>query len=265
MDKKKIVIIIVSLLAIIGIIVPAVSLMNKSEKKNDMVEITSEELEVSNDVLDENVQDKDNAGKEMNEKKDDKKDTAKVEKQTAVVKEEEKKTDPTIQTESKNGSKDKKEGNNEASKPSETIEKQPAAEEPKTTEAAIQQPTAEVPKPVNTEAEKPSTTERPNTTTEVTTEKEKVWHEAVYENVWVIDEPAWNEDIVEYHAICNQCGFDLTSSGVSWDAHCKASADEEGYEHCFSYSCGVPVVVNTIHHKEEGHYEKKLVKDGYWE
>lgn len=25
------------------------------------------------------------------------------------------------------------------------------------------------------------------------------------------------------------------------------------------------VLVNTIHHDEIGHYEQKLVKDGYWE
>ena len=87
----------------------------------------------------------------------------------------------------------------------------------------------------------------------------KIWHEPVYEQVWVVDEEAWDEDVYEVHCICNTCGLDLTIAGIRPSSH--LGGDEEDCESWHSEN----VKIKTIHHDEDGHYEQKLVKEGYWE
>ena len=257
-----VIIIVIAVLILAGISTTVV-MMNKHTVRDDsFIDDTSEEKIDDKEIV------------EIN-KNDDTKETVKEGKQISTLKEEDKKEAAALQTDNEKKQKDvkndsKKEINNstteqlttEASKPSEMKVQQPEAEEPKHSETKIQQ-TVETPKPAITDNTNNQTEEKVNPTVESTTEKEKIWHEPVYEQVWVVDTPAWDEDVVEYHDICNQCGCNITTGG--WVAHCKASADEEGYEHCFSYSTDVPVVVNTIHHDEKGHYEQKLITEGYWE
>ena len=99
-----------------------------------------------------------------------------------------------------------------------------------------------------------ATTERITTQEQIS---EKVWHEPIYEDVWVIDEEAWTEDIYEQHSVCNQCGMDITADGIRAPQHIKETE-------CYSYRSEM-VKVNTIYHEPKGHYEKKIVSDGYWE
>ena len=92
----------------------------------------------------------------------------------------------------------------------------------------------------------------------------KTWHPPVYENVWVVDREAWTEEIPQYeaelHWICNQCGADITSDPVT---HITTPGTTCGGYHSEYYD--VQVGTTTVNWPEEGHYERKLVKEGYWE
>lgn len=96
-------------------------------------------------------------------------------------------------------------------------------------------------------------------------EREKVWHEPVYENRWVVEQAAWDETVSEpvyeqqERAICNQCGIDITANVE---------------QHMLDYMHGwhseyiqVQIGTNTynVHHNEVGHWEQVKIKDGYWE
>lgn len=95
---------------------------------------------------------------------------------------------------------------------------------------------------------------------EVTTERQKIWHEPVYEDVWVVDDPGG--DVVQYksHTICYQCGFDFTANNYSQ----SDIGNHQSTYGCYSY--GSEMVADGVKHYDEvGHYEKKLVEEGYWE
>ena len=79
-----------------------------------------------------------------------------------------------------------------------------------TTEAPVQEPTTDEPNKeetttVSTEEKKPHQTTEAQTTTEETTEREKEWHPAITEKVWIVDVEAWDESITytdyETHSI----------------------------------------------------------------
>ena len=108
-----------------------------------------------------------------------------------------------------------------------------------------------------------------------TTERPRIWHEPVTEQVWVVDHEAWTEtwEDVEtvYHSVCNSCGAIITGHAgqhldESWDKYING---EIAYEDtCVSYRTGVPfetTVKRTEDHPEEGHYETVVIKEGYWE
>ena len=98
-----------------------------------------------------------------------------------------------------------------------------------------------------------------------------VHHDAVYENMWVVDQPAYSyeEPIYEKrgYTICHVCGaeFDTTyeNGADSFTAHNKAHmlAGEGGGYH--SEVRKVKVGSTTVNVPEEGHYEKQLVKAAY--
>ncbi len=88
----------------------------------------------------------------------------------------------------------------------------------------------------------------------------KIWHEPVYEQVWVVDEEAYDEEIWEMHTCCTTCGYDFTIDGRG-----EIAIDEHFHEYPHDGWGSRMVLVDTIHHDEEGHYEQKLVTEGYWE
>ena len=284
MSKKRIIIIITMALGLVTVGTSVVIVMNKNKAVNVIsVEITSEELTVGNDVVKEKKDDiKKDDSNSTNETTDDlikmlettteKNDTTtesnkKAEKKDVAAKSGNNK-DTSINNESSNQVADSNKNNSSSNVTIEGLKPKVASES--TTEAQNSEITTA---PTTTESQKqttttaPTTTEspKPSTTQATATEKEKVWHEPVYEDVWVVDYPAYEAPVYEYHTVCNQCGLDFTATHTDIVAHQKASADEEGYEHCFSYTTGVSVLVGTETVPEVGHYEQKLVKDGYWE
>lgn len=95
---------------------------------------------------------------------------------------------------------------------------------------------------------------------------ETIHHDAVYEDQWVVDKEAWDEEVWEQqiHWICFVCRLDMTEAGFDQDAitqHMKAHAlagEGTGWG-----TEPVDVLVDVIHHPEEGHYEKVLVKEAW--
>lgn len=92
----------------------------------------------------------------------------------------------------------------------------------------------------------------------------KTWHPPVYENVWVVDKAAWTEEIPKYETryrdVCNQCGADVTN--CIYEHYYTAEATCGGY-HSEYYD--VQVGTTTVNWPEEGHWEQKLVREGYWD
>lgn len=85
-----------------------------------------------------------------------------------------------------------------------------------------------------------------------------VHHDAQYQTVHHDAEytTVHHDAVVEYHAVCNGCGLDYTSTGISPDAHMEEALLAGNYA-CGSYSTGVPVTVQAAYD------EKVLVKDAY--
>lgn len=101
-----------------------------------------------------------------------------------------------------------------------------------------------------------------------TTEHTSVWHEPVYKDVWVVDVPAHTEEIPEYEtrcrSVCNGCGADVTNDPIG---HGKTQM-LAGNMSCGGYHTeyyDVQIGTTTLNYPEEGHWEKVLVKEGYWE
>lgn len=91
----------------------------------------------------------------------------------------------------------------------------------------------------------------------------QTWHPPVYEQVWIVDTPAWTEEIpvyeTRYRDVCNQCGADITGNAV---AHISNPDSSCGGYHLETYQ--VQVGSETVTHPAEGHYEEVLVHEGYW-
>ena len=101
---------------------------------------------------------------------------------------------------------------------------------------------------------------------------ETVHHDAVTEQVWVVDEPAWDEtvdkteekQVQKYQCRCGE----IFDSGDAWDAHWasfdwETAADyHDGWTSVYVYET-VVVGTETIHHDEVGHYETKTVTEAY--
>lgn len=87
--------------------------------------------------------------------------------------------------------------------------------------------------------------------------KEVVHHEAVshIEGVYVVDQAAYDENIYKRKIICKQCGAMFDDVGEVYVNHVKESNGA-----CGSYRTE-KVLVDVIHHEEEGHYEEKKITD----
>lgn len=95
----------------------------------------------------------------------------------------------------------------------------------------------------------------------------KTWHDAIYEDVWVIDIPASTKEEPVYDTVewfeCN-CGATFSSESEIWshaDQH-LINGEPDAYS---VKSEKRQVGTNTISIPEQGHWEKKLVREaGYY-
>ena len=93
---------------------------------------------------------------------------------------------------------------------------------------------------------------------------QKKWVEDT-ERVWVVDREAWTESVPIYStvevSICNICGTDITgNTSTHAKEHMKAG---EGSGH-HSEIRQIVTGYNMVSHKEEGHWQTKVV-GGHWE
>lgn len=93
---------------------------------------------------------------------------------------------------------------------------------------------------------------------------QKTWVEET-ERVWVVDKEAWTESVPVYGtvevSICNICGTDITgSTSAHAKEHMKAGEGSGHHSEVRREITGY----NTVSHKEEGHWETKIV-GGHWE
>lgn len=232
MNKKKAIIIAIAAVLLIGLTSAGLIIGTRGKKENDVKAETTETMASA---------DKEEKADEQPEVQEDVKDTEKKKGNQKA----EKDTVKNEITESIDGKQSEQPKTTE--QPKQTTEQKPEAEAPKTTE---QQAT-----------ETPKQPEQPKVTAEQpTTEKQKVWHDPVYEDVWVVDVPEYTEkQIVDvtYTEQC-YCGFRFTSLD-QWDVHL---IDHD----CAGYWGDVPLYTyEDVTIPEQGHYEQKLVKEGYWE
>ena len=93
---------------------------------------------------------------------------------------------------------------------------------------------------------------------------EKIEHPAEYEDQWVVDVPAYDTPVYENHTICYTCreqGLGNVIIDGQAGAHQIMHAEKGETCHYGTES----IQVDTIHHPEEGHWEKVLIKDSWIE
>lgn len=100
-------------------------------------------------------------------------------------------------------------------------------------------------------------------------EYKTVHHDAEYEDVYVVDQEAYSyeEPVYEKRAytVCHVCGaeFDTTDGmGAFWDHDYQHQYAGEGSGY-HSYMKTIQTGTNTVNVPEEGHYEKKVVKEAW--
>lgn len=91
-----------------------------------------------------------------------------------------------------------------------------------------------------------------------------VHHDAVTENVWVVDSAAWDEPVYETRnvVICNGCEGIFTKYD-DWVAHCHNHTENNDLTHGSYRIEPHETQINTIHHDEVGHYETKIVSPAW--
>lgn len=93
---------------------------------------------------------------------------------------------------------------------------------------------------------------------------QKTWVEET-ERVWVIDKEAWTENVPIYGtvevSVCNICGTDITGNTSAHAKEHMKSGEGSGHH---SETRQKITGYNTVNHKEEGHWETKVV-GGHWE
>lgn len=91
-----------------------------------------------------------------------------------------------------------------------------------------------------------------------------VHHEAVTEQVWVVDEAAYSyeEPVYETHdrTICNTCGADITNDLVSHGKSHMLNDENFSYHNEFVQ---IQTGTKTVDVPEQGHYETKTIKEAY--
>lgn len=82
----------------------------------------------------------------------------------------------------------------------------------------------------------------------------------VTQEVWIVDQPAWDETITDYiyesHNICRYCGQDF--HGWSEEQIIAHSENEPDFVSYYSAIVEIPVTT-TLHHDEIGHTETQTV------
>lgn len=215
----------------------------KDDEKKESTQKKEEQKEASQ---------KDAAKKDEEKKAETKQEEAAVkETKTAAKKEEPEQTAAEQKTEEQTTAQEQPKEQNPANKPE--------ASQPEVSAPEAEQPSASAPAP-----EKPSTP-APTPEPEQPKEPEKVWHEPVYENKWVVDQAAWDETVSEpiyemvEHEICSTCGADF-KGGIG--EHLDETMHGGWYSNWVQEQTGTNTY--TVHHDEVGHYEQVLVKEGYW-
>lgn len=98
-----------------------------------------------------------------------------------------------------------------------------------------------------------------------------VHHEAVTEEVWVVDQEAWDETVPLYETIQTEkcrcrCGMLFDTAEEQW-AHAESFSDEEWEQHAGWTSEvvteEVPAGEEVIHHPEEGHWEVRTIQEAW--
>ena len=137
-----------------------------------------------------------------------------------------------------------------------------ASPTPTTTPAPTPQPTA-TPKPTPTPTPAPSPSPTPSHTHSWQPVYITVHHDAVTEQHWVVDEPAWDEDIYTLGERC-KCGAWFPDR-ASLNAHrrplIESGNDEVAQAHA-SFSSSYQKT-GTVHHDEVGHYETVTITGAY--
>ena len=227
---------------------------------------SSEDAVLEEDVTTETADKTNDKTTEKNEKADDKEDKAdKTTEKADTTTESNKKSDKTTETVADNSSKKNENSNTSNSNTTSTdnSNSQNTTVQPATTQNNNNNSSSN--NSNNSNNSNVSNSNNGNSSnSNTTTEKQKVWHEPVYEDVWVVDDPGGDVEISEPHMVCNQCGYDLTQNGIPMSEHEIQTRNADGSSNCWSYSTK-SVVVGTKHYDEIGHWEKKLVQEGYWE
>lgn len=122
---------------------------------------------------------------------------------------------------------------------------------------------------------KPSTPDTPSHEHNWEPVYDYVYHDAVIEQVWVVDKAAWEEPVYKTVYICLQCEHGecpyCASRGIT---NYEYDTIYDYYEHqdgCIengglcANSTGRKKIVDYIHHDEEGHYEPVTISEAYTE
>ena len=117
-------------------------------------------------------------------------------------------------------------------------------------------PKPETPKPT-LKPETPKPTPKPETPKPEEHVHNWVYHEATGHYDKVVDQPAWDEPVYEWHAICGGCGRDFGPGEAGADAALEHIMMEFG-DACENYH-SEPVETGTIHH--EATYKDVWVQD----
>ena len=92
-----------------------------------------------------------------------------------------------------------------------------------------------------------------------------VHHDAVSHQEWVVDRPAYDENVTEAHSFCNGCGKDLTvlewETGTTPAEHSLWHIEHDGIGYGWHTE---QVVIDVIHHEEVGRY-KTVVDQPAWD
>lgn len=122
---------------------------------------------------------------------------------------------------------------------------------------------------------KPSTPDTPSHEHNWEPVYDYIYHEAVRENVWVVDKAAWEEPVYKTVYICLQCEHGECSvckeRGVE-QAEFSSSQERRAHQYdcqdnggnCMN-STNRKKIVDYIHHDEEGHYEPVTISEAYTE
>lgn len=269
MNKKKIVILLISILMLLGCVVSSVYFHNKGNNKaksgtDQTIETANIKTEQDGFSLSEGNVDFENPTEEHVH------DAATSEDVNAdnSVSGSSAHGGTTIQASSDNQESETTVAPINPTQPSNITTEAPSAPTAPSTTEAPSTPTV----PSTTEA--PVTTETPSEPVEPTTAvaaddstEGKTWVPPVYKEVWVVDQEACTIENPVYEVVyvsyCNGCGAVITGKT---DEHAKERL-LAGHMECGGYTIVpeyVQVGVEVIEVPEQGHWEKVLVQEGYW-